>query len=231
MSRRGFDFGDECRHDVLPPLCHPGPEPGPTARSGLNRKVDQQSHRGWGGDNELIHLIPSPETARILPSIPPHRRPAGEQWRRAPGAAVVASAGPRYWPAASSVCSPRSPSTVPKTGTPRRSASQFLFTQRRLPSRGPPIRGRTCGPHTITASQAALWRAPNYAQKRSPGHKAFFISRLTTAVRSATNTPEWLILSALDRFRGLLVGTLFLSLHVRIGVRRAPRQGVRPDFR
>ena len=45
---------------------------------------------------------------------------------------------------------------VPKTGTLRRRASHFYFTQRRLPSRGPPTRGRTCGPHTITASQAAL---------------------------------------------------------------------------
>ncbi len=116
---------------------------------------------------------------------------------------------------------------VPKTGTPRRSTSQFLFY-----SEASAVSGSAYPrPHMTTAIQAALPLAPNYAPNRTSRHKAFFISRLTTAVRSATNTPEWLILSALDRFRGLLVGTLFLSLHVRIGVRRAPRQGVRPDFR
>ena len=48
---------------------------------------------------------------------------------------------------------------VPKTGTLRRRASHFYFTQRRQPSRGPPTRGRTCGPHTTTALQAALRHA------------------------------------------------------------------------
>jgi hypothetical protein len=48
---------------------------------------------GGGHIHKPIHLIPRPETVRILFPITPHGRPAGEQWRGEPGGGFASPTG------------------------------------------------------------------------------------------------------------------------------------------
>src|SRR5690606_802036 len=93
-----------------------------------------------------IHLLPVPQTSRIMEPITPHGRPAGEQWWGVPGGSSSLPQVP-VRPCGDE----RSPCrrTVPKTGAPRRFPSHYFELPEAKPASGP-------APVVTTAMQAAL---------------------------------------------------------------------------